>query len=192
MLSSTVPSRHSMNISIGIYGCSFRVTYIGYSSLLFVEQGYYNKYYYWRVSCNQIKILRAVDSWELHTSRNNISWIQTYWSISLSFTITCPHKGYFFPIFRFYLDCFNCNEGLSWHKIINFRHYWIFPQCLIVLDSDSLMVSGYPAFIEIDELRAHWISSSSCYKMIGMTLVSVVTFYFISMIGSCAFFIVGL
>ena len=67
----------------------------------------------------------------------------------------------------------------------------IFHRSLIGLDIYSLRFLGDPASVEIDILHAHWISSSSCYK-IGMTLVYLVTLYFTSMIGSCALGIVGL
>ena len=67
-----------------------------------------------------------------------------------------------------------------------------FHKCPIGLDIASLRVSVSPASVDIYVFHPHQISSYSCSTTIIMTLVSQVTLYFPSMIGSCAFVIVGL
>ena len=67
----------------------------------------------------------------------------------------------------------------------------IFHKFPIGLGILSLRVLGSPASVEIYVLNDHWILSSLCF-MIGMTLVSLFTLYFTSMIGSVPFAILGL
>ena len=68
----------------------------------------------------------------------------------------------------------------------------IFHKFMFGIDIVSLRVSVYPTSVESGVLHSYLIQFSLCSTVTGMTLVSLVTLYSPSMIGSCAFIILGL
>ena len=68
----------------------------------------------------------------------------------------------------------------------------IFHKFMFGIGIVSLRVSVYPTSVEIGILHSQLKQFSLCSTVIGMTLVSPVTLYSPSMIGSCAFIILGL